>query len=76
MVERFNGRVAEVLKTTSFVSARHLEATLQKSLHLYNHHIPQKNLSHVTPVAKLKEYHRTKPALFQKRPINHPGPDK
>jgi len=28
MVERFNGRVAEVLKTTSFVSARHLEATL------------------------------------------------
>ena len=67
MIERFNGRVAEVLKTTSFASARHLETTLQKYLHLYNHHIPQKNLGHVTPVAKLKEHYHTKPALFQKK---------
>ena len=65
MIERFNGRVAEVLKSTTFASARHLETTLQRYLHLYNHHIPQKNLGHVTPVAKLKEYYRTKPALFQ-----------
>ncbi len=75
MIERFNGRVAEVSKTTTFASARHLETTLQRYLHLYNQHIPQKNLGHVTPLAKLKEYYRTKPALFQKRPINHPGPD-
>ena len=39
-----------------------------------------KNLSDIDvykrqPLAKLKEYYRTKPALFQKRPINHPGPD-
>ncbi len=66
MIERFNGRVAEVLKTTPFASARHLETTLQRYLHLYNHHIPQKNLGHVTPVAKLKEYYHNKPALFQK----------
>ncbi|MEZ5577746.1 MAG: IS481 family transposase [Candidatus Competibacteraceae bacterium] len=76
MIERFNGRVAEVLKTTTFTSARHLETTLQKYLHLYNHHIPQKNLGHVTPVAKLQEYYWIKPALFQKKPINHPGPDR
>ena len=75
MIERFNGRVAEVLKSTTFISARHLETTLRKYLHLYNHYIPQKNLGHVTPVAKLKEYYHTKSALFQKRPINHPGPD-
>ena len=75
MIERFNGRVAEVLKTTTFASARHLETTLQRYLHLYNQHIPQKNLGHVTPLAKLKEHYHTKPALFQKRPINHPGPD-
>lgn len=74
MLERL-GRVAEVLKTTTFASARHLETTLQRYLHLYNQQIPQKNLGHVTPLAKLKEYYRTKPALFQKRPINHPGPD-
>ena len=54
MVERFNGRVAEVLKTTPFASARHLETTLFKYLHLYNQHIPQKNLGHVTPIAKLQ----------------------
>jgi transposase-like protein len=75
MIERFNGRVAEVLKTTTFASARHLETTLQRYLHLYNQHIPQKNLGHVTPIAKLQEYYRIKPKLFQKKPINHPGPD-
>ena len=62
-----------MLKTTTFASAHHLETTLQRYLHLYNQHIPQKK--HVTPVAKLKEHYHTKPALFQKRPINHPGPD-
>ena len=75
MIERFNGRIAEVLKTTTFASARQLETTLQRYLHLYNHYIPQKNLGHVAPITKLKDYYRTKPALFQKRPINLPGPD-
>ncbi|MCB1795891.1 MAG: hypothetical protein KDJ70_15990, partial [Candidatus Competibacteraceae bacterium] len=60
----------------TFISARHLETTLQQYRHLYNHYIPQKNLGHVTPVDKLKEYYRVKPELFQKKPINHPGPDK
>ena len=63
------------MKTTTFASARHLETTLQRYLHLYNQHIPQKNLGHVTPIAKLQEYYRIKPKLFQKKPINHPGPD-
>lgn len=75
MIERFNGRIAEVLKTTTFASTRHLETTLQRYLHLYNQFIPQKNLGHVTPIAKLKEYYRTQPELFQKKPANHPGPD-
>jgi hypothetical protein len=75
-IERFNGRIAEILKTTIFASAQHLEITLAQSLHLYNQSIPQKNLGHVTPIAKLKEYYRMKPDLFQKKPTNHPGPDK
>lgn len=66
MIERFNDRVAEVLKSTTFISARHLETTLQQYRHLYNHYIPQKNLGHVTPINKLKEYYRVKLELFQK----------
>ena len=65
---------AELLRGMA-ATARHLETTLQRYLHLYNQHTPQKNLGHVTLVAKLKEYCRANPALFQKRPIIHPGPD-
>ena len=75
MIERFNGRITAVLKTTSFTSAHHLETTLCQYLHLYNQYIPQKNLGHVTPLAKLQEYYQTNPELFQKKPTNHPGPD-
>ncbi len=75
MIERFKGRIAEVIKTTTFASANHLETTLEKYLHLYNQHIPQKNLGHVTPLAKLQEYYQTNPELFQKKPTNHPAPD-
>lgn len=66
MIERFNGRVAEVLKTTTFASARYLETTLGKYLHLSSQYIPQKNLGPVIPVAKLKEYYRMKPERLQK----------
>ena len=75
MIERFNGRIAEVIKTTTFASAHHLETTLEKYLHLYNQYIPQKNLGHVTPLAKLQEYYQTNPELFQKIPTNHPELD-
>lgn len=75
MIERFNGRIAEVLKTTNFSSAHHLETTLFQYFHLYNHYLPQKNLDHVTPIAKLKDYYRMNPELFQKKPTNHQGPN-
>jgi hypothetical protein len=75
MVERFNGRIAELLKATSFDCRADLEATMQRYQHIYNHHIPQKALGHIAPVAKLKEYYRTSPDLFRVKPINHRGPD-
>ena len=50
MVERFNGRIAEVLQTHHFESSHGLEATLLRYTDLYNHHIPQRALGHVTPV--------------------------
>ena len=75
MVERFNGRIGEVLATHRFDSALALEQTLQRYAHLYNHHIPQKALGHKTPIQALKEWQKHQPELFIKQVRNHPGPD-
>jgi len=40
MVERFNGRISELLQQTRFDSRAGLETTLLNYLKLYNHHIP------------------------------------
>ena len=39
MVERFNGRIADVLKTHRFNSAEDLEQTLMRYVALYNHQL-------------------------------------
>jgi transposase len=75
MVERFNGRISALLATTRFNSCEQLEDKLIEYLKLYNHHIVQKNLGHVTPIAKLKEWQKTKPELFVKRVYNQSRPD-
>ena len=36
MVERFNGRISDVLKTNRFDNALDLEQTLMRYVHLYN----------------------------------------
>ncbi|MCK7499001.1 MAG: IS481 family transposase [Comamonadaceae bacterium] len=76
MVERFNGRLAQVIRSHHFNSAEDLRATLQRFVWLYNEHLPQKALSHVTPVQALKRWRETHPSLFSKQVRNHPGPDK
>ncbi|MBC7702154.1 MAG: transposase [Massilia sp.] len=50
MVERFNGRISEVVSQTRFASAAELEATLMSYMKTYNHLIPQRALKHVSPV--------------------------
>ncbi len=55
MVERFNGRIAEVLATHRFNSAQDLETTLLRYAWLYNHHLPQQALGHVTPIEAMKK---------------------
>ena len=75
MVERFNGRIAEVLATTRFDSSASLEATLKRYAYLYNHHIPQKALGHQAPISALKDWQAKRPELFHKQVRNHPGPD-
>ena len=75
MVERFNGRIAQVLTTRRYLSAQDLESTLLRYAWLYNHHLPQKALGHRCPLEALKQWYAEKPDLFIKPPRNHPGPD-
>jgi transposase InsO family protein len=67
MVERFNGRISELLKQTRFDSRADLETTLLNYLKLYNHHIPQRAIGSKTPIQALKEWQQKKPDLFVKR---------
>lgn len=75
MVERFNGRISEVLATHHFDSAQDLETTLLRYAWLYNHHLPQKAIGHITPVEALKKWYADQPELFASKPRNRPGPD-
>jgi len=67
MVERFNGRINELLQQTRFDCRADLQATLMNYLKLYNHHIPQRALDEKTPISALKEWQQKRPELFLKR---------
>jgi transposase InsO family protein len=75
MVERFNGRIAEVLQTHHFDSTQSLETTLLRYTDLYNHHIPQRALNHRTPIEALKKWQSTHPNLFRKTVYHLTGLD-
>lgn len=49
MVERFNGRINELLQQTRFDSRADLQATLMNYLKLYNHHITQRAIEQKRP---------------------------
>ena len=72
MVERFNGRISEVLGQTRFKSAAELEATLTSYVQAYNHRIPQRALDHRTPIQELQKRRAEKPDLFSKRVLISP----
>ena len=76
MVERFNGRISEIVNQTRFGSAAELESTLRNYAKIYNHNIPQRALNHQTPIQALKKWQEEKPALFLKRVYNQPGLDR
>lgn len=76
MVERFNGRISEVLTTHRFTSGEDLAATLTRYVQLYNQHLPQLALQHRTPIQTMKDWQRQQPDLFKKRVCNRPGLDK
>ena len=75
MVERFNGRVSELVSQTRFTSAAELQTTLNNYVKTYNHRIPQRALNHLSPVQALKKWQTEKPDLFVKRVHDQPGLD-
>jgi len=75
MVERFNGRISEVVQQTRFASAAELETTLKRYVNTYNQQIPQRALNHLSPIQALKEWQKKKPELFKKRIYNQAGLD-
>lgn len=75
MVERFNGRISDILKSTHFPSSKALAETIAHYLRIYNYHIPQKNIGHQTPIMKLKEWQKLEPELFKKRVYDLSGLD-
>lgn len=76
MVERFNGRIAEVLRTHHFRSRDDLASALKRYVWLYNQHLPQKAIHHRSPIETMKDWQQHKPELFKKAVRNHPGPDR
>ena len=56
MVERFNGRIAEIVQQTRFTCEQQLESTLKQYVSTYNTRIPQRALNHVSPIQALKTW--------------------
>lgn len=76
MVERFNGRIADILRTHHFRSGEEWETALMRYAWLYNHPLPQKALGHVTPAQAPKNWQDSPPQLFVKRVVNWSGHDR
>ena len=75
MVERFNGRIEEVLQSHHFRSGEELETTLLRYVWLYNQQLPQSALGSKSPLQAMKDWHKLKPELFKKQPYYLTGCD-
>ncbi len=72
MVERFNGRIEEVLQSHPFRSGEVLEATLLRYVWLYTQPLPQSALGSKTPLQAMKGWRKPKPELVRKQPYYLP----
>jgi transposase InsO family protein len=75
MVERFNGRIEDVLQSHHFRSGEDLNATMHRYVLLYNQQLPQSVLQSRTPLQAMKDWHKLKPELFKKNPYYLTGCD-
>jgi hypothetical protein len=74
-VERFNGRIEEVLQSHHFRSGEQLETTLHRYVLLYNQQLPQSALGSKTPLQAMTDWNKVKPDRFMKQPYHLPGCD-
>jgi transposase InsO family protein len=74
-VERFNGRISDILKTHHFNSALDLEQTLHRYVSLYNQQLPQSVLGSKTPLQVMTDWYRSHPQLFLRKPYDRTGLD-
>ncbi len=74
-VERFNGRIADILRATRFRAAAELSTALAHYLRLYNEQIPQRALGHIAPLQALKAWREKEPERFVAEIYNLPGLD-
>ena len=75
MVERFNGRISDILATTRFRSRDDLQTTIERYAMLYNDPLPQKALGHNTPLQAMRTWQEQKPELFVRNPKKQAGLD-
>ncbi len=75
MVERFNGRISDVLQSHHLVSCEDLAQTLYRYALLYNQQLPQSTLGSKTPLDAMQRWYESHPHLFVKRPCNLAGGD-
>ena len=72
MVERFNGRIEDVLQSHHFRSGEELETTLHRYTWLYNQQLPQSALGSKTPLQAMKNWRELKLKLFLIQPHYRP----
>jgi transposase InsO family protein len=75
MVERFNGRISDILATTRFRSREDLQTTIARYAKLYNEHLPQRAIGHKTPLQAMRLWRDQRPDLFVRRPKNQTALD-
>ncbi len=70
LVECFNGRIANVLKTRRFSSGQDLDKTLMRYVARYNHQLPQAALNSKTPIQAVRDWYACRLDLLHKRPCD------
>ena len=66
-VERFNGRIFDLVKQTRFASIAKIETARTFYLNTYNHQIARRDLKYQTPIWALPKWRADKPDFFGKR---------
>ncbi len=65
LVERFNGRITEILRKNHFYTYKQLKETLEKYLICYNYRNKQRVLNNRSPSEMVLEWYHKNPLLFK-----------